>query len=55
MDYMDGDITEVQAGLQTVSIGVEAMKRLNKANMTVAELQVLLFRKEMKFTVPILH
>ena len=40
LEYLDGNITEVQTGLTTVSIGVEAMKRLERANVTVFDLQV---------------
>ena len=43
IDYLDGNITEVQSGLTTVSIGVEAMKRLDRANQTVFDLQVSTF------------
>lgn len=39
IEYLDGNITEVQSGLTTVSIGVEAMKRLNSANQSVFDLQ----------------
>ena len=35
IEYLDGNITYVQTGLTTVSIGVEAMKRLDRANQTV--------------------
>ena len=40
IEYLDGNITYVQTGLTTVSIGVEAMKRLDRANQTVFDLQV---------------
>jgi len=36
VEYMDGNITLVQDGLQTVSIGVYAMQRLDKANESIA-------------------
>ena len=41
IEYLDSNITEVQTGLTTVSIGVEAMKRLDRANVTVFDLQVM--------------
>ena len=40
MDYLDMNISDVQDGLQTVSIGVFAMRRLDNVNKTVIELQV---------------
>ena len=40
LEYLDSNITAVQSGLTTVSIGVAAMKRLDKANQTVFDLQV---------------
>ena len=42
IEYLDGNITEVQTGLTTVSIGVEAMKRLDRANQSVHDLQVMI-------------
>jgi hypothetical protein len=40
MEYLDTDITVVQEGLQTVSIGVEAMRRLDVVNQSVFDLRV---------------
>ena len=42
MEVLDRDITDVQAGLQTVSIGVEAMKRLDVVNQSISDLEVSL-------------
>ncbi|XP_053393780.1 laminin subunit alpha-like isoform X2 [Mercenaria mercenaria] len=38
MEVLDADITDVQSGLQTVSIGVEAMRRLDVVNQTIEAL-----------------
>lgn len=40
MEVLDTDISDVQSGLKTVSIGVEAMRRLDVVNQTVADLRV---------------
>ena len=40
MDVLDEDMDKVRDGLATVSIGVEAMKRLERANQSVAAMEV---------------